>query len=422
MECTTLCSCGRPAIARERERGYRTGMLALLMAVTLQYEHADLVALVSPERLKATVERLASFHTRNTNSPTLTEAAEWLAGQFRAIPGVEVELMRYMVQQSRRVPEAKEVVQVIATLKGETDRVILVGGHLDSLNLQGDPLTARAPGANDDASGVALVLELARVMSRKKWQHTLVFVGFTGEEQGLLGATALAERAKQEGWKIDAMLNNDTVGSSSNKNGQSDPTRVRIFSEESEEHQSRELARFIEWVTREKVPHSGVRLGPTENRQQSDWFGIKLVFRRDRFGRGGDHTPFANAGFPAVRFIEVHEEYTRQHTEEDLPEFMDFEYLANVTRMNLVAMAALANAGAQPRNVRIDRRQGHDTRLTWEGDEGVKYVVYWRETTSPVWQGAIPVGSVREYTIQKINKDDHIFAVGAEGGVPIPAE
>lgn len=397
-------------------------MLALLMAVTIQYEHADLVALVSPERLKATVGRLASFHTRNTNSPTLTESAEWLAEQFRAIPGVEVELMRYTIQQSRRVPETKEVVQVVATLKGETDRVILVGGHLDSLNLQGDPLTVRAPGANDDASGVALALELARVMSRKKWKHTLVFVGFTGEEQGLLGATALAQRAKEEGWKVDAMLNNDTVGSSSNKNGQSDPTRVRVFSEQSEEHQSRELARFIEWVTREKVPHSGVRLGPAVSGQQSDWFGIKLVFRRDRFGRGGDHTPFANAGFPAVRFIEVHEEYTRQHTEEDLPEFMDFEYLANVTRMNLVAMAALANAGPQPHNVRIDRRQSHDTRLTWEGEEGAEYVVYWRETASPVWQGAISVGAVAEYTVQKVNKDDHEFAVGARGGVPVPAQ
>lgn len=403
-----------------RVSGYGAGMLALLMAVTIQYEHADLVALVSPDRLKATVERLASFHTRNTNSPQLTGAAERLAEQFRAVPGVEVELMRYTIQQGRRVPETKEVVQVVATLKGETDRVILVGGHLDSLNFQGDPLTARAPGANDDASGVALALELARVMSRKKWKHTLVFVGFTGEEQGLLGATALAQRAKEEGWTIDAVLNNDTVGSSSNKNGQSDATRVRVFSEESEQHQSRELARFIEWVTREKVPHSGVRLGPMQNREQSDWFGIKLVFRRDRFGRGGDHTPFANAGFPAVRFIEVHEEYTRQHTEEDLPEFMDFEYLANVTRMNLVAMAALANAGAQPRNVRIDRRQGHDTRLTWDGDDGVKYVVYWRETTSPVWQGAIPVGAVNEYTVSKVNKDDHEFAVGAEGGLPVP--
>ncbi|MER3413393.1 MAG: peptidase M28 [Armatimonadota bacterium] len=400
---------------------YRIGMLAILMAITIQYEHADLVALVSPERLKATVERLASFHTRNTNSPQLTEAAEWLTAQFRAIPSVEVELMRYTIHQSRRVPETKEVVQVVATLRGESDRVILVGGHLDTLNLQGDPVTARAPGANDDASGVALVLELARVMSRKKWKHTLVFVGFTGEEQGLLGSTALAEKAKQEGWKIDAMLNNDTVGSSSNKNGQFDPTRVRVFSEQSEQHQSRELARFIEWVTREKVPHSGVRLGPMQNREQSDWFGVKLVFRRDRFGRGGDHTPFANGGFPAVRFIEVYEEYTRQHTEEDLPEFMDFEYLANVTRMNLVAMAALANAGPQPRNVRIERCQGQDTRLTWEADAGGNYVVYWRGTTSPVWQGAIPVGPVAEYTVEKVNKDDHEFAVGAVGGLPVPA-
>lgn len=365
---------------------------------------------VSPERLEATVRKLASFQTRNTLSPTLTDAAEWLAGEYNKIPGVKAELMKYTLPKGRRVPEDKEVVQVVARLEGKDDRIVLVGGHLDSLNLQVDPVTGRAPGANDDASGTALALELARVMSAKKWKHTLVFVGFTGEEQGLHGARALAARAKTEGWKIEAVLNCDTVGSSANLAGQSDPFRIRVFSEEAETHKSRELARIIDFLTRGKI-----QVEPDKP------FGVKLVFRRDRFGRGGDHTPFAEAGFSAVRFIEVHEEYTRQHTPDDLPEHMDFAYLANVSRCVLAAMAALADAGPTPTDVRIDMRQGHDTTVTWKPEPGTRYVVYWRETTSPVWQWSRDVGESGTCTVEKVNKDDHIFAVGAAGGIPVAA-
>lgn len=383
-------------------------MIAALLAVTAQGAPNELQGLlekVDPARLRATVERLASFHTRNTLSETLSEAAEWLAGEYRKIPGLQVELMRYTLPAGRRVPAEKEVVQVVAVLPGETDRKVLVGGHLDSLNLQVDPVSGRAPGANDDASGTALALELARVMAGRKWKQTLVFVGFTGEEQGLHGARALAKRAKAEGWKIDAVLNNDTVGSSENKLGQKDDKRVRVFSDEAETHNSRELARLIEYLVRTNMKN----------------FGIKLVFRRDRFGRGGDHTPFAEEGYSAVRFIEVHEEYSRQHTMEDLPEFMDWDYLANVTRANLVAMYSLALAGEPPTNVRIDMRQGHDTTITWEGPREQTWAVYWRETTSPVWEGVYVVDGATRLTLQRINKDDHIFAVGALGGVPIVA-
>lgn len=356
---------------------------------------------ISPRRLRETVEKLASFHTRNTLSPELTKACEWIAEEYRSIPGLQAEIMRYTLPKGRRVPEDKEVVQVIARLPGEDDKIILVGGHIDSLNLREDPMTGRAPGANDDGSGTALALELARVMSKYKWKHTLVFCAFSGEEQGLHGARALAKKAKAEGWKIEAVLNNDTVGSSENLNGQKEPTRVRVFSEESENHQSRELARWMEWLTRDSE------------------FNIKLVFRRDRFGRSGDHVPFNDEGYTAVRFVEVHEEYTRQHTENDLPEHMDFEYLANVARVNLITMASLANAGEQPSDVRMEMRQGHDTTLTWKATPGVKYIVYWRETTSPIWQNVKHVGETNHVTIEKVNKDDHIFAVGAEGGIPI---
>lgn len=380
---------------------------------------ADLLKQVSEKNLRATVEKLASFHTRNTLSPTLNQAAEWLAGEYRKIPGVNAEVMTYTIPRGRRVPEDKQVVQVVATLPGKSDRRILVGGHMDSLNLQVEAATGRAPGANDDASGTALALELARVMAPYSWQHTLVFVGWSGEEQGLNGSRALARRAKAEGWKLEAVLSNDTVGSSANKAGQKDEKRVRVFSEEWEpapqtsaaaaparpRHNARELGRFIEWVVKRDVKT----------------FNVKLVFRRDRFGRGGDHTPFVEDGFDAVRFIEVHEEYTRQHTPDDLPEFMDWKYLANVTRANLAAMASLAMAGPAPTNVRM-RRQDQDTELTWTATPGVSYTVYWRDTTSPVWQHAEDVGPVATYRAPKVNVDDHVFAVGAVGGVPVVAQ
>lgn len=382
----------------------------MMSLLAVAFAHSLPLAEISEERLKATVEKLASFTTRNTLSPTLNEAAEWLAEEYRKIPGLQVEIMKYVAPKGRRIPEDKEVVQVVAVLPGTTERRILMGGHMDSLNLQVDPVTGRAPGANDDASGVAATLETARHLAAgPQPQCTLLFVGFTGEEQGLLGSRALADRAKAEGWKLEAVLSNDTVGSSSNKAGQEDDKRIRVFSEDPTAEnpaQSRELARFAEWVVRQRMPD----------------FGIKLVFRRDRFGRGGDHTPFHLAGFPAVRWVEVHEEYTRQHTPDDLPEFMDWKYLANVTRANLAVMESLSQAALPPQRVRVKLDQSHDTTLTWEGADGVKYAVFWRETTSPTWQGYREVGATETVTIAGVNKDDHVFAVGAVGGVPVEAK
>jgi hypothetical protein len=376
----------------------------------------QLLGQVEKNRLRACVEKLASFHTRNTLSATLNDAAAWLRDEYRSIPNVQAELFSYTLPKGRRVPEDKQVVQVVAWLNGsgstarsladlKGQRVLLIGGHLDSLNLQVDAATGRAPGANDDASGVAVALEMARIMAPHAWSQTIVFVGFSGEEQGLNGSRALAQFAKANGWKLEAVLNNDTVGSSSNKAGQKDTRRIRVFSDDADSHESRELARYAEWCVRKHMKS----------------FGVKLVFRADRFGRGGDHTPFAQEGFSAVRFIEVHEEYTRQHTPDDLPEFMDWDYLANSARANLATLAELASAGQAPTNVRLVRDQGHDTSLTWDGSLGVKHRIFWRETTSPVWQGSVDVGEVEKHTIKRINKDDHIFAVGAVGGIPVEA-
>jgi len=307
--------------------------------------------------------------------------------------------------KGRRMVEEKDVVQVVAVLPGRTDRRLLVGGHIDSLNLQDDPVTGRAPGADDDGSGTAVTMELARVFAQKQWEQTLVFVLFSGEEQGLLGSTALAQRAKDEQWNLEAVFNNDIVGSSSNSSGYSNTKEIRVFSEESDDHQSRELARFTEWTVRHAL----------------DDFGVKLVLRLDRFGRGGDHSSFSSLGFNAIRFCEVHEEFDRQHNGEDNPEFIDPQYIRNAARANFAVMSAMADAKPAPTRVRVDRRQGHDTRLTWSSEEGVEYVVYWRDSASPVWQGSFSAGAVSEFTVMGINKDDHTFAVGAVGGLPVVA-
>lgn len=383
-------------------------MLALLtLAVAPAAPDIDaLMKEVDSRRLRATVERLASWPNRNTNNPTLTEAAEWIASEYRKVPGLQVEIMRYRIERGQRVPEAKEVVQVVATLPGQTTRRIVVGGHMDTINMKEGKVDSPSPGANDDASGTALALELARILAPHKWKNTLVFVAFSGEEQGLLGSRALAKRAKEEKWTLDAVLSNDMVGNSRNNLGQSNSKQLRVFSEESEDHNSRELARFIDWNSRGKIRG----------------FAPKLVFRRDRFGRGGDHTPFNQEGFTAVRFVEVHEEYSRQHTKDDLPAAMDWRYLANSTRLNLLTMATLAQAEEPPREVRVDRSQGYDTKLTWRAKPGTKYVVYWRETTNPLWEKAIEVGAVSEIVVPKIHKDDHVFAVGTVGGVPVEAK
>lgn len=363
---------------------------------------------VSKDHLRATLTELSKYSTRNTSSPELTKAAEWIAAEFRKIPGLQVEIMKYDIKKGRRVPEDKTVVQVVATLPGETDHKILVGGHLDTINLGGDPLTAVAPGVNDDGSGVALTLESARILSQKKWHNTLVFVAFSGEEQGLFGSTALAERAKSEEWAIDAVLNNDTVGSSTSSDLK-DKKRVRLYSEEVTDpklpqHNSRELARWIEWNSRGKVKD----------------FAPWLVFRRDRFQRGGDHTPFNKAGFTAVRFVEAVEWLEHQHTEKDTLDWIDFTYLSNVTKLNILTMETLAQAEEAPTDVRYDLKQAHDTTIHWKAKPGVNYVVYWRETSSPTWQGAVEVGAVDHAVIKAKNKDDHTFAVGAVGGIPIP--
>ncbi|MBS1716666.1 MAG: M20/M25/M40 family metallo-hydrolase [Armatimonadetes bacterium] len=355
--------------------------------------------LPDPDRLINTVRTLAQLPTRNTSSAELNQAAAWVAGEYGKLPGVRVELMHYDVKKGRRVPADKNVVQVVAVLPGEDDQRIVISGHLDTINLSADPLTGIAPGADDDASGVAVALECARLMSGRKWKHTMVFCAVSGEEQGLFGSDALAKRAKAEGWKINAMLNNDIVGTS-NGGG----NLVRLFSEDPGKTMSRELARYAEFVDR---AISG--------------FKVQLVFRHDRFARGGDHMSFNQQGYDAVRFTEAKEDFRHQHTADDKPEFVDAKYLAKVCEANYRVACALADAGDPPTDVKVKLELSADTTLTWKGGSG-PFFVYWRDTTSPGWESMKAVGDVHQITLKGMSKDRYVFAVGVAGGVPVEAK
>jgi Zn-dependent M28 family amino/carboxypeptidase len=284
-----------------------------------------------------------------------------------------------------------------------------------------------APGANDDASGTAAVLEMARVMAKYKFDATIVFMTVPGEEQGLLGSSYFAEQAKKSGLDIEAMFTNDIIGSSLGGNGTHDPSTVRVFSEgvpsnETEreattrrsvggenDSASRQLARFIKETAQSYVPA----------------MKVTLIYRRDRYGRGGDHIPFLERGYAAVRFTEPNENYHHQHQNVrvvdgtqygDLPEFDDFNYIANVARVNAASLAMLALAPARPKNTELAGGLADDSTLTWEANKEADiagYEIVWRDTTSPVWTNSRFVGNVRTYTLKGMSKDNYFFGVRA---------
>ncbi len=378
---------------------------------------------ISQTNLKKTIEKLASFPTRNTNTVECQEAVELAKSWLEQIPGLEVELFHYNLPAGPRVPEAITASNVIATLHGESPRSILIGAHIDTLNRNGNPFADIAPGANDDASGVAIVLECARLMAQCNWKYTVRFVIFTGEEQGLVGATALAQHASENNWPIIAMLNCDTVGSSQNAQGLEARDRVRLFSEESPNHLSRELARYYEWLNATRTEQEPVRFLASlpRKRQEDIEFRPELILRQDRLGRGGDHMPFNRQGFTAVRFVESAEDLVRQHTPDDLPKHIDFDYLQDVCKVVLHGLTAIADGEPDPKNVHIVREFGVDTTIEWEGDPEQCYLIYSRETTSAVWESSVKVQGLK-HTLKKSSKDDRFYAVGSLGGIPVPAQ
>ena len=408
-------------------------------------EIARMLAEIDARRIEHSVLKLVSFGTRNTlstqDNPTrgIGAARDWLRDEFIRIKNetggrLEVELQTFEQQPGRfpRIARPTRISNVVATLRGtqaqSAGRIYVVSGHYDSMCSSPVDGVCDAPGANDDASGVAAVLEMARVMARREFDATVVFMAVAGEEQSLLGATYYAEQAKQKNWNIEAMFTNDIVGNTLGGNGVRDRQTIRVFSEgvpsnETEQEagtrrsvggendsSSRQLARFIKEVGEHYVRG----------------FRVWMVYRRDRYLRGGDHIPFLERGYPAVRFSEPNEDYTHQHQNVrvengirygDLPEFVDFPYVAQVARVNAAALATLARAPASPREVRIlTRRLTNDTDLQWTANtepDLAGYEILWRETTAPTWTNARSVGRVTSYTMARMSKDNYFFGVRA---------
>ena len=412
-------------------------------ARTSNKQITQIVREIDERNIEQTIRKLVSFGTRNTLSEQddrnrgVGAARDWLFAEFTQVAEqsggrMTVEKQSFLQPKATRVPEPTMLTNIVATLKGtqpESEaRTYVVSGHYDSMCTSPIDAKCDAPGANDDASGTAAVLELARVMAKYKFDATIVFMTVAGEEQGLLGSTYFAEQAKVKHFDVEAMFTNDIIGSSLGGNGVHDPLSVRVFSEgvpsnESSEEAntrrgvggendsaSRQLARFIKETGQRYVP--GMR--------------VMMVYRRDRYLRGGDHIPFLERGFAAVRFTEPNEDYRHQHQNVriengvqygDLPQYDDFGYIANVARVNAAALAALALAPARPKNAAVvTTRLTNDTDLKWDANKEpdlAGYEVVWRETTSPVWTNARGVGKVTSYTMKGMSKDNFFFAVRA---------
>jgi len=420
--------------------------LALALSSTAQAapkaEHALLrqaAAEVSAERQKAIITRLVGFGTRHTLSDTksttrgIGAARRWVAAEFAAMSkdcGGCLEIATpSQVMTGNRVPTPTEVMDVLAIQRGteEPERVIVISGHLDSRVSDVMDATSDAPGANDDASGVAVVMEAARVLPKHRFKATLVFAALSGEEQGLLGGKVLADYAREKGWQVEANLNNDIVGNTEGIGGVRDNTHVRVFSEGTKavetpeqanrrrynggevDSPSRNLARFMDVLADEHLTN----------------LDVVMVYRTDRFSRGGDQVRMLEAGFPAVRVTEAAENYIRQHqdlrTENgvaygDVISGVDFAYLAQVTRLNVVTMAALANAPAPPEGVAISGAVSADTTVKWTPAKGAAgYRVWWRSTTDPQWRYSrwVEGGGAAETVLKGVVIDDWFFGVSA---------
>lgn len=418
----------------------------------------NMVSEVSKDSLESYVRKLVSFGTRNTLS-TQTDpkrgigaARNWVLSRFSEFAKQSKGRLTAIIDTVTLQPDGRRVDtplllgNVVATLKGvdlNDDRIFIISGHLDNMRSSVMDRTGDAPGANDDASGVAAVIECARIMSKHSFPATVIFVAVSGEEQGLLGANFMSEKAKKQNWNIEAVLNNDIIGSNnSSETNIISNTKIRVFSEAfsildtgramqnirslglENDGKARQLARYVKEIGERYV----------------DNLEVVMVYRNDRFLRGGDHTPYVNRGYAAVRFTEMNENYYHQHQDVriengiqfgDLPEFMDFDYLRKNTCMNLCNLANLAKSPSLPREVRIEtKRLTNFTNLNWKAPKSGKvkgYYILIRETTSATWQKKIFTSDTKADL--PYSKDNYFFAIQAiseEGNeglpvIPVPA-
>ena len=391
---------------------------------------------VSARNIEASIRTLAGFGTRHTLSSQddpnrgIGAARDWIFDQFQQSAAksdgrMTVQKQSFVQPPGPRNPTPVVVTNLVATLRGtqpeSANRVYVVSGHYDSRCTDVLNFTCDAPGADDDASGVAVSLELARVMATRKLDATIVFMAVAGEEQNLFGSTFFAQQAKAAGMDVEGMFTNDIVGSSTSDTGRRDPFTVRLFSEGvpttetpaqaalrqsiggENDGPSRQLARYVKEV----------------GENSATGMHVRLIWRRDRFLRGGDQISFLQQGYAAARFTEPAENFAHQHQDVrvengvqfgDLPEFVDFNYTARVARVNGAALWSLAMAPTAPKNARVDTTQlTNDTTLSWHANpepDLAGYEIVWRESTAPLWEHTIPVGNVTRFTVKDLSKDN----------------
>ncbi|TDK45585.1 M28 family peptidase [Algoriphagus formosus] len=404
----------------------------------------EIIENTSSERIEKDIRTLAGFGTRNTFSDTLSDtrgigaARRWIKAEFDKISAecggcLEVFYQKDFVTKegNRRVPKDAYVVNVVAILRGTDypNSHVIMSGDIDSRASDTMNFEIDAPGANDNASGMAGTIEAARVLSKYKFKHSLVFVGLSGEEQGLFGGQGLAQYSRQKDWEIIGILNNDMIGNIEGVDGVIDNRTFRIFSEPTpanESEQERRARRFtggeVDGISRQlaRYIHKQVKTYMPE-------MNPMMIYRLDRFGRGGHHRPFNDLGFAGVRIMEAHENYNRQHQDirvedgiayGDVIEGVNFDYAEKLTSVNAISLAGLAWAPPAPKNVRIGGAVRPSTTLAWEesNDPNIAgYKIYFRLTTSPTWDNFVYVSGVNEHTLEGIVIDNYYFGVAAVG-------
>jgi len=402
----------------------------------------EITGAMQADRIESDIQTLVDFGTRHTLSETESDtrgigaARRWIYAEFERISEacggcLEVMYVSDTISGEERIPDPVEVKSVIAVQRGKTDpnRYVMMSGDIDSRVSDVMDYTSDAPGANDNASGVAGALEAARVLTQYEFDGSIVYAALAGEEQGLFGGKILAKKAKDDDWHLTAVLNNDMIGNIEGINGVIDNTTARIFAEGTRMNESdreatmrrfyggevdspsRNLARYIDTVADRYINN----------------LDTMIVYRLDRFGRGGHHRPFNDLGYAGIRIMETNENYNRQHQDlrvEDGIEYgdtidgVDFDYAAKLTALNAVSMASMSWAPRPPANVEIEGAVKPDTTLRWTAQEEDKeniagYKVYWRLTSAPQWQFSRYVGNVNEYTLENVVIDNYIFGVAS---------
>lgn len=421
----------------------------LASTATAQVKYTDqqklhaIVKQVSSENIERDIRTLVGFGTRHTLSDTQSNtrgigaARRWIKSEFEKISRacdncLDVYFQQATISGEKRIPNATDVVSVIAVLKGQSDpnRYVIMSGDIDSRVSDVMDATSDSPGANDNASGVAGVLEAARALSKHKFNGSIVFAALSGEEQGLFGGKIMANQAQKDGWRIKAVLNNDMIGNIQGVNGVINNTTARIFAEGTRQTETakqantrrftggevdsptRNLARYIDWMADRYIPN----------------LDTMMIYRLDRFRRGGHHRPFNDLGYPAVRIMETNENYNRQHqdlrTENginygDTIDGVNFDYAAKLTALNAVSLAGMAWAPSPPTNVTISGAVQPSTTLKWaqananEQSIIAGYKVYWRLTDQSQWQHSVFVGNKTQHTLENIVIDNYFFGVAS---------